>query len=50
MYKLVWAKVPRELEAAVNDLIRSGWIPKGGVFAFNTPVGLMWYQAMTKGI
>jgi len=47
-YKIVTKKNPVELEQAVNDLLKLGWIPQGGVFAYNTPGGLWFYQALIK--
>lgn len=46
-YRVVEANSKDDLELAVKELIRRGWVPAGGVFVVNA--GRWWYyQAMTR--
>ena len=50
-YKIVKCSNHHELEADVNNLIRSGWIPQGGVsVSGKSEYYLSYSQAMVKGV
>ena len=36
----------RDFETGVNDAIKNGWEPQGGVAVFYTPNSITYYQAM----
>jgi hypothetical protein len=37
-YQIVTGKSPNELTQSVNELIKNGWVPTGGVFIVQSPV------------
>jgi uncharacterized protein DUF1737 len=50
-YRIVEAKDTEGLEAEVNEMIRDGWTPLGGVCVVNSQANTYawwFYQAMTR--
>ena len=48
-YKIVYGEDPRELEEEVNELIRKGWKPQGGVCVLRERNNYWsFYQAMVR--
>ena len=46
-YKILCEESPYSLEGIVNDYIKKGWIPQGGVFSY-AKSSRSWCQAMIK--
>jgi hypothetical protein len=47
MYKIIHAATMEDLERQVNDAMRDGWAPQGGVQFESSNYGL-WIQAMVN--
>ena len=37
-YKIVMATSPAELSKTINEMLKDGWVPTGGVFITQSPV------------
>lgn len=46
-YCILRAAHPELLAHQVNEAIKDGWVPQGGVLAVQTPGGMQWAQAIS---
>jgi Domain of unknown function (DUF1737) len=50
-YQIISRGSYKALAASVNEAIKKGWQPQGGVFALILALGsISFYQAMTRGM